>query len=237
MVVARERNARDALIEAAWALLGEIGYDRTTVAAVLERSGLSKGAFYHHFESKSDLLDAVLDDVNAQLLAPIHRIVRDEELSAIGKLNLLMDISATYKARHMEALLHATRALQRPENHALRDRYQWRTVDAVAPLYAAIVRQGCADGVFDAPDPEATAEMMLLLGIGVREANMREMTGGVDGAELSARLGRRVKSWLWATERLLGAEPGSLDAPSQALLDRFEAAVRETMSDEARGPG
>lgn len=226
------KQTRTKIVEAAWALLGEVGYERTTVAAVLDRAGLSKGAFYHHFASKSDLLDAVLAEVTEQILAPIRRLVADEDLSAIGKLNLLMDQSATYKARHMQALVHATRALERPENQALRERFQWSTVDAVAPLYTAIIRQGCADGVFDVPDPEATAEMMLLLGIGVREANMREMMAGLDGAALTARLERRVRSWLWGTERLLGAEPGSLEQPGPDLLARYEAAVQQTLDSQ-----
>ena len=212
---------RSEIVTAAWALFTEMGYDKTTVNAVIERAGVSKGGFYHHFSSKSDLLDAILDRATSMILEPVHELVADPDMSALGKLNLLMDMSSQYKAEHMEALMSLTHALSRPENQPLRDRYQWRTLELLTPIYTRIIRQGAEDGVFDVPDAETAAEAVLLLGVGVREANMRAMLSGAAPQAVQDALQTRIDGWLWACERILGASKGSLDGPSKTMMDRF----------------
>jgi len=50
---------RARLVEVAGELFGERGYDDTPIEEVLERTGVSKGALYHHFPSKEALFEAV----------------------------------------------------------------------------------------------------------------------------------------------------------------------------------
>src|SRR4051812_726989 len=59
----RGKATRDRLIVAARGLFGERGYDGTSIDAVLDATGVKRGALYHHFESKQALFDAVLDRV------------------------------------------------------------------------------------------------------------------------------------------------------------------------------
>ncbi|HTZ85150.1 MAG TPA: helix-turn-helix domain-containing protein [Solirubrobacteraceae bacterium] len=67
----RERGAatRERLLAAARELFGERGFEGTSIEAVLERSGVARGALYHHFAGKAELFDAVLEAVNAELAA------------------------------------------------------------------------------------------------------------------------------------------------------------------------
>ncbi|HET7483978.1 MAG TPA: helix-turn-helix domain-containing protein, partial [Solirubrobacterales bacterium] len=48
-------GAREAVIEAARDLFVERDYARVSIAQILERSGVSRGALYHHFPTKLDL--------------------------------------------------------------------------------------------------------------------------------------------------------------------------------------
>ncbi len=54
-----ERNTKGRIINAAWDLFYEQGYDDTTVEEIIERSGTSKGSFYHYFEGKDALLGSL----------------------------------------------------------------------------------------------------------------------------------------------------------------------------------
>ena len=54
------RATREAILDAAQALILESGFAATTVDAVIGRAGLTKGAFFHHFHSKADLAEAVM---------------------------------------------------------------------------------------------------------------------------------------------------------------------------------
>ncbi len=53
------RNTRSKIISAAWELFYENGYDDTTVDDIVERSGSSKGSFYHYFAGKDALLSSL----------------------------------------------------------------------------------------------------------------------------------------------------------------------------------
>lgn len=53
------RNTRSRIVSAAWELFYEYGYDDTTVDDIVERSGTSKGSFYHYFAGKDALLSSL----------------------------------------------------------------------------------------------------------------------------------------------------------------------------------
>lgn len=63
--MARQERAirtRRVILEAAGAVFDEHGYTATTIAMVLERAAVTKGALYFHFPSKESLAQAVLDE-------------------------------------------------------------------------------------------------------------------------------------------------------------------------------
>ena len=53
------RNTRMKIINAAWELFYENGYESTTIEEIVERSETSKGTFYHHFNGKDALLSTL----------------------------------------------------------------------------------------------------------------------------------------------------------------------------------
>lgn len=72
------RDTRRRIYDAAWRLIGERGFDRVSVDRICESAGVAKGAFYHHFRSKGDLIvegyalcDSYFDErVAGRLVAP-----------------------------------------------------------------------------------------------------------------------------------------------------------------------
>ncbi|HET9793944.1 MAG TPA: TetR/AcrR family transcriptional regulator [Thermoanaerobaculia bacterium] len=75
------RSTRERLIEAALYLFWLKGYEATSVADILERSGVNSGSFYHFFKRKEDLLVAVLqlyiDSLDTVILAPVRERFSD----------------------------------------------------------------------------------------------------------------------------------------------------------------
>jgi AcrR family transcriptional regulator len=59
----RSRATRQRLLEAAVACLGEHGWAGSTVSAVAERAGVSRGAAQHHFPTREDLFTAAVEYV------------------------------------------------------------------------------------------------------------------------------------------------------------------------------
>ncbi|MFF7136212.1 AcrR family transcriptional regulator [Streptomyces sp. SAI-126] len=73
--MARQERAirtRRTIVEAAGAVFDEHGYAASTIAMVLERADVTKGALYFHFPSKESLAQAVLDEQLSLGAVPPH---------------------------------------------------------------------------------------------------------------------------------------------------------------------
>ncbi|MBW5485842.1 ScbR family autoregulator-binding transcription factor [Streptomyces bambusae] len=105
--MARQERAirtRRAILEAAAAVFDERGYDAATIADILSRAGVTKGALYFHFSSKQELAQGVLDEQFGEAGVPprasklqelvdvamvlAYRMKREPMLSAGARLSL-----------------------------------------------------------------------------------------------------------------------------------------------------
>jgi TetR/AcrR family transcriptional repressor of nem operon len=75
-------DTRRRILDAAYALVLRHGYTATTVDRVLRQTGLTKGAFFHYFQSKSDLALALIERYAAEGRESLHAaLVRAEQAS------------------------------------------------------------------------------------------------------------------------------------------------------------
>src|SRR5215218_5142583 len=74
-----QRNQRERLFAAMVATVGEKGYEATTVADLVELSGVSRSAFYRHFDDKQACFLAA---VEAMVNPTLKRIAEDESMDA-----------------------------------------------------------------------------------------------------------------------------------------------------------
>jgi AcrR family transcriptional regulator len=74
--IEKGRATRERLIQAGRELFGAHGYEDTSISAILEAAGVTRGSLYHHFETKEALFDAVLDRVVAEIAATAAQAAR-----------------------------------------------------------------------------------------------------------------------------------------------------------------
>jgi AcrR family transcriptional regulator len=58
---ARSETTRQKLLDAAIDLFSEVGYAAAGLGEIIERAGMTKGALYHHFDSKEALATAIIE--------------------------------------------------------------------------------------------------------------------------------------------------------------------------------
>ena len=148
-------------LDAAYRLFMEKGYERTSIQDIIDQlGGLSKGAIYHHFKSKEDILIAVSDRMTAesnQMLAAIRDrsdLCGKEKLKTIFKESINRPVQNDIftvvpnfhnNPRLLFSLLH-------------------ETIEEVAPDYLLpIIKEGISDGSIETDYPEQLAEMILLV--------------------------------------------------------------------------
>ena len=71
---ARSRARVEAILKAAGALLGEVGYDGVTTNLIAERAGVPVGSIYQFFETKDDIIAALVERFQER----IHRLAGEE---------------------------------------------------------------------------------------------------------------------------------------------------------------
>lgn len=60
-------GTRQRILDVALTLFAESGYDATSMRAIAERIGITKAALYYHFDSKADIVRAMLVDTERQV--------------------------------------------------------------------------------------------------------------------------------------------------------------------------
>ncbi len=148
------------ILDTAFRLFIEKGYERTSIQDIIDHlGGLSKGAIYHHFKSKEDILVAVTDRMTAesnQMLA----VIRDRsDLNGKEKLKTIFKESIRRPVQNDIF----TVAPDFHNNPKLLFSLLYDTMENAAPNYILpIIEQGISDGSIQTEYPEQLAELILL---------------------------------------------------------------------------
>jgi len=155
-----DRTARRAeLVSAASRVFAERGVANTTVSDIVRSAGVAQGTFYLYFESKQDMVLAVVHRIGDDLLAGIESAVSASGTTAVEKLLGLRDVLVSFD-EDPEAL-ELAEFMHRPENQAVHARLAENLTPRLIPLVESIVKQGVSEGVFDVPDAHSAAWFVL----------------------------------------------------------------------------
>lgn len=220
--VLKADERRSQILDAAQALFMRRGYDATTINDILAATGLSKGAFYHHFSSKTEVLDALSARMAHEGLAAASPIFERAELDPIERLRLFFAAGNQYKEENAATLKVILGVLYRDENLRLRLAATERMVDLVTPRLAEVLAAGRAGGVFEIDDPVETARLILHLGRMIHDAFAAAMRFGPAQRDQASALCRaRIATYERAIERVLGIAKNSLTIVTPGMIERF----------------
>ena len=149
------------ILDVAFRLFIEKGYERTSIQDIIDNlGGLSKGAIYHHFRSKEDILVAVTDrmteESNKMLVEIRDRtdITGKEKLKAIFKESVLRPVQDDI----------FTVAPDLSNNPSLFVSIFRETMNLAAPYYIQpIIEQGFSDGSIQTDYPAELAELIIIV--------------------------------------------------------------------------
>lgn len=151
------------ILDVSMGLFLEKGYERTTIQDIVDNlDGLTKGAIYHHFKSKEEILDAALDRADAAAFRRYDEIIADSAMTGIEKLQAMLDLSAS--SSQMDLTPKMAIDADPVKNARLLGIMYRSLLEEVVPRYVEpIVRQGMADGTIETEQPRELAETVVLL--------------------------------------------------------------------------
>ncbi|EQE85273.1 UNVERIFIED_CONTAM: TetR/AcrR family transcriptional regulator [Clostridioides difficile] len=152
----KSKNSKEKIIQSAFSLFSSKGYDSTSTQDIINLSGLSRGAMYHHFKTKEDILKSVTKELYSQMNNFLENLVADNTLTANEKIIKLIVHSANdYTHRKM---VHCSWLEKIP--FALIEEVR-NLNNVVAPNIAKIIKQGVENKEFSCEYPQELAEMLV----------------------------------------------------------------------------
>ncbi|MGN0405501.1 MAG: TetR/AcrR family transcriptional regulator [Bariatricus sp.] len=132
--MASKQNVKRRIVDAAWELFYEKGYDDTTVDDIIRLSDTSKGSFYYYFSGKDALLDTlstILDEYYVKLEEDL-----DDQMNSFDKLMFLNYQSHLFVEKKIDvallASLYSTQLIAKGERNLLdQNRTYYRLVSRI----------------------------------------------------------------------------------------------------------
>ena len=147
------------ILDVSFKLFMEKGYEQTTIQDIVDELGdLSKGAIYHHFKSKEDIINAVISRSTTYDLL-ITEIISREDLNGLEKLKLMIRKSLDSKEQ-TEFAQAVPNLLKNPKFLAeqLHD-----SVEIIAPALEPFIQEGIDDGSIHSKYPHELAQALMIL--------------------------------------------------------------------------
>ncbi|WP_406724628.1 TetR/AcrR family transcriptional regulator [Streptomyces sp. GD-15H] len=139
-------ETRRLLLEAALKLFEENGYHATSVEQIVSTAGVTKGAFYYHFDNKLDVLLQIQDDYIDNRLRNCVRIIAstDDPTEQLRELILEALIGIDRYRAQVAIFLQERRFLVGERFSAIKEKR-----DAVDGIYEEVLRRGIEQGAFN----------------------------------------------------------------------------------------
>ena len=162
--MARRYNSKETIKhiqDTAEELFIEKGFEKTSLQDIIDISGISKGAIFHHFKSKEDIFSSVIDKhynyiaqkMNEELNTKVQELTGKEKLSALIE-SYLTDID--------NFTLSKLVATEITSPHIIVTTIQ-NDAKKLAPLISAVITQGIEDNSLQVKFPEESAQAIVLL--------------------------------------------------------------------------
>ncbi len=152
-------NLREKIIEAAFQLFGEKGYEKTTIAGIIEAAGASKGGFYHHFKSKEEILEVITFSYVDQVKEDYDNLLADTSIPILDKFEDSFIRLDQLKKNNLKRWPNMQKAYTFKGNHVLLQKMVRRFEEVTTNFYHQLILQGNEAGVWDAPYPKELAAL------------------------------------------------------------------------------
>ncbi len=196
-IVKSAEERKNEILDVAEQLFAEKGFDHASTNDIINIIGIARGTLYHHFRSKEDILDALVDRMTRESVARAKIIISDKSQPILERLTraiMALDLDAGAGTVVFEQI-------HKPQNALLHQKMQEHLISGVVPLIAELIREGNETALFDSPYPDEAAEMIIVYS----NIAFDEFAGLTE-----EQMMQKSKAFACHTERILGSKEGSL---------------------------
>ena len=201
---------REQILLTAESLFYVKGYEQTSVQDILDALHFSKGGFYHHFDSKLSLLEAICSMRAEESYEAAQEALYGIQDDPVSALNALLDSSSMFRADKLDYVSLLLRVAYREDGALMREKLKQRTLELMLPLMDEVIANGIHDGVFSLPHPELAGELVLRVSAQFTDEVARILSRVDDEMEMINDILAKLELYRHAVERMLNAPFGSI---------------------------
>jgi AcrR family transcriptional regulator len=227
--IVEQTARRDAILDASQRLILSNGYERLTVHDILADLQISKGAFYHYFDSKPAVIEALTERLVSDAEDALAPIAEDPQLGAIEKLQLFFGQIVRWKSERQTLMVAMLPVWYAPDNLAFRLSVDRATAQRLSPLLSAIVRQGVDEHHFATAYPEQAGGIVLAVVQTLQDAMAQQLLIAAGRSPAAPKVKQMVATHgahIEAIERYLGVPDGTLYRADARAVKSWIAALR-----------
>jgi len=201
---------RNEILDSAQRLVYSKGFEQMTIQDILDDRHISKGAFYHYFDSKPALLDALLDRMKQEAEQVVMPIFHDPGRNALEKLQDMFDTAGRWKTTRKTYVLALLRGWYSDDNAIVRQKQMVFLTQWMAPLLTEVIQQGVREGLMETPFPDQMGEVALGMIQSLSDTMTRLILACEPGCADMQQVNRLIAAYTYVMERALGIPPGSV---------------------------
>jgi AcrR family transcriptional regulator len=215
-------HLRDDFIAAAQRLIAGKGFESMSIEDVIREVGVSKGAFYHYFSSKSALLEAVVARMADGAGANLATLLQAPGLTATQRLQRFFSSTMVWKTERLDLMLALLRVWHSDDNAIVREKLRRSSVRHITPLLARVLREGIETGEFATLGPDEAAAVTVSLVLAMADTLGEQILAYRQGDDVDAeQVLRTAHAYSAGLERVLGARQGTVTIVDDTLLQAW----------------
>jgi len=206
---------RSEILDCAQKFVYTTGYEQMSIQDICVQLGISKGAFYHYFDSKPALLESLVDRTSQQAIELLVPIVEDTSLPAMEKLRKFFSAANQWKIARKEFFLELVKVWYADENAIVRQKLTDKSLGEFSKLLKQIIDQGISEKLFSPAFPEMTGLVILTLMIQMGESLIPEIITAYQSPDNRVEISLEnmqviISAFSDSIERTLGTTPGTI---------------------------
>ena len=198
------------ILDAAEKLFFERGYEQTSIQDILDALSLSKGGFYHYFDSKGAMLQEICQRRILERFAGLNAELYASRRSPIDKLNLLLGLVNLFQEEDAPFAALMLKICYRDRDVAIRDHMRRTIIEQLAPCVNDVICEGMETGALYTRHPAEIGRLVLMLACDVDDAAGAMLAAEPDNPDCLIRIMEMLNAYRESVETLVGAPYGTL---------------------------
>ncbi|RQD73841.1 MAG: TetR/AcrR family transcriptional regulator [Candidatus Syntrophonatronum acetioxidans] len=156
--LAKGSDTKQEFLRTALELFHEKGYEKATIQDIIDKMGVSKGAFYHYFESKEDVIEKIAKEYADWGISIMRKIADRKDLNAIEKINAIVENVNQYKSSREEDRTKMKGLFNGDKNLKLERKIANEIRQDALAIYEEILGAGVDEGLIEKVNTRELAE-------------------------------------------------------------------------------